>query len=152
MILPVSAQRFCCRNRVARVVGHWGAKSAREKFKGSGGTANFGLLRDPSFLGPGMRTKCINPFLSVFFYFHQKDSKNHPIGDSAHARRQKGGVPEAAEIGRTHIPFQNESTEGKLKNKSKNIPTGNSAHARCQKGGVPEEAEIYLQLIHFKKV
>ena len=91
-------------------------------------------------------------FFEWFSNFHQIDSKNHPIGDSAHARRQKGGVPEAAEIGRTLIPFQNESTEGKLKNKSKNIPTGNSAHARCQKGGVPEEAEIYLQLIHFKKV
>ena len=87
-----------------------------------------------------------------FFDFHQKDSKNHPIGDSAHARRQKGGVPEAAEIGRTHIPFQNESTEGKLKNNSKNDPIGDSAHARRQKVGVPEEAEIYLQLIHFKKV
>ena len=55
----------------------------------------------------------------LFFNFHQIDSKNEPIGDSAHARRQKGGVPEAAEIGRTLIPFQNESTEGKLKNKSK---------------------------------
>ena len=77
-----------------------------------------------------------------FFNFHQIDPKNHPIGDSAQARRQKGGVPEAAEIGRTHIPFQNESIEGKLKNKSKNDPTGNSAHARREKGGVPEEAEI----------
>ena len=64
---------------------------------------------------------------------NQKYSKNKPIVDSTHARRQKGEVPEAAEIGRTLIPFQNESTEGKLKNKSKNIPTGNSAHARCQK-------------------
>ena len=34
--------------------GHWGAKSAREKYNGSDDTANFGLLRDPSFLGPGM--------------------------------------------------------------------------------------------------
>ena len=31
--------------------------------------------------------------------------KNDPIGDSAHACRQKGGVPEEAEIGRTPIPF-----------------------------------------------
>ena len=85
----------------------------------------------------------------MIFYFHQKDSKNHPIGDSAHARRQKGGVPEAAEIGRTPIPFQHESTEGKLKNKSKNKAIGNSAHARCQKGGVPEEAEIGRTLIPF---
>ena len=54
MILHVSAQRFCCRNRVARVVGHWGAKSAREKYKGSDGTANFGLLRDPTFLAARM--------------------------------------------------------------------------------------------------
>ena len=38
-----------------------------------------------------------------------------PTGNSAHARCQKGGVPEAAEIERTLIPFQNESTEGKLK-------------------------------------
>ena len=75
-----------------------------------------------------------------------------PTDNSAHARCQKEEIPEAAEIGRTLIPFQNESTEGKLKNKSKNINTGNSAHARCQKGGVPEEAEIYLQLIHLKKV
>ena len=127
-------------------------KGAREKYKPSDGTANFGLLRDPSFLGSRMQDKCINAFLSFFFNFHQIDSRNHPIGDSAHARRQKGGVPEAAEIGRTPIPFRNESTKGKLKNKSKNIPTGNSAHARCQKGGVPEEAEIYLQLIHFQKV
>ena len=51
MILPVSAQRFCCRNRVARGVALWGAKSAREKFNPSDGTANFDLLRDPSFLG-----------------------------------------------------------------------------------------------------
>ena len=58
MILPVSAQRFCCRNRVREGVGHWGAKSAREKFNPSDGTANFGLLRDPSFLGPRMRN-CI---------------------------------------------------------------------------------------------
>ena len=87
-----------------------------------------------------------------FFDFHQIDSKNHPTGDSAHARRQKGGVPEAAEIGRTRTPFQNESTDGKLKNKSKMKPIGDSAHARCQKGGVPEEAEIYLRLIHFKEV
>ena len=105
MILPVSAQRFCCRNRVREVVAHWGAKSAREKYKGSDGTANFGLLRDPSFLGPGMRAKCINAFLELFFKLHQIDSKNKPIGDSAHARRQKGGVPEEAEIGRTPIPF-----------------------------------------------
>ena len=105
MILPVSAQRFCCRNRVERVVGHWGAKSAREKFKGSDGTANFGLLRDPSFLGPGMRISLYVAVFESFFNFHQKDSKNKPIGDSAHARRQKGGVPEEAEIGRTHIPF-----------------------------------------------
>ena len=69
------------------------------------GTANFGLLRDPSFLGSGMRAKCINAFLEWFFNFHQIDSKNEPIGDSAHARRQKGGVPEEAEIGRTPIPF-----------------------------------------------
>ena len=105
MILPVSAQRFCCRNRVARSVGHWGAKSAREKFNPSDGTANFGLLRDPSFLGPGMRAKCINAFLELFFKLHQIDSKNKPIGDSAHARRQKGEVPEEAEIGRTPTPF-----------------------------------------------
>ena len=43
--------------------------------------------------------------LSVFFNFHQIDSKIEPIGDSAHARRQKGGVPEEAEIGRTITPF-----------------------------------------------
>ena len=105
MILPVSAQRFCCRNRVERGVAHWGAKSAREKFKGSDGTANFGLLRDPSFLAARMRDKCINAFLELFFKLHQIGSKNNPIGDSAHARCQKGGVPEEAEIGRTITPF-----------------------------------------------
>ena len=41
----------------------------------------------------------------LFFNLHQIDSKNKPIGDSAHARRQKGGVPEEAEIGRTPTPF-----------------------------------------------
>ncbi len=122
------------------------------KIKGSGGTANFDLLRDPLFLAARMSVTSSSLIFEWFFNIHQIDSKNHPIGDSAHARRQKGGVPAAAEIGRTPIPFQNESTEGKLKNKSKMKPTGNSAHARCQKGGVPEEAEIYLQLIHFKKV
>ena len=75
------------------------------KSKPSDGTANFGLLRDPSFLGPRMRDKCINAFLELFFKLHQIDSKNKPIGDSAHARRQKGGVPEEAEIGRTPTPF-----------------------------------------------
>ena len=94
----MSAQRFCCRNRIARARAHWGAKSAREKYKPSDGTANFGLLRDPSFLGPGMRNSlCVAVFVS-FFNFHQIDSKNKPIGDSAHARRQKGEVPEEAEI------------------------------------------------------
>ena len=105
MILPVSAQRFCCRNRVERGVGHWGAKSAREKYKPSDGTANFGLLRDLSFLASGMRTSMYMFVLQLFFKLHQIDSKNKPIGDSAHARRQKGGVPEEAEIGRTIIPF-----------------------------------------------
>ena len=69
------------------------------------GTANFGLLRDPSFLGPSMRI-CIKVLdFEWFFNFHQIDSKIEPIGDSAHARRQKGGVPEEAEIGRTPTPF-----------------------------------------------
>ena len=104
--------------------------------------ANFGLLRDPSFLAARMRHKCINAFLELFFNFHQIDSKNKPIGNSAHARCQKGGVPEEAEIGRTHTPFKNESTEGKLKHNSKNKPIDNSAHALRQKGGIPEEAEI----------
>ena len=99
-----------------------------------------------------MRVTSSSLKIEWFFNFHQIDSKNHPIGDSAHARRQKGGVPEDAEIGRTSIPFQNESTEGKLENNSKNDPIGDSAHARRQKVGVPEEAESYLQLIHFKKV
>ena len=46
MILHVSAQRFCCRNRVARVVAHWGAKSAREKYKGSDTISIFKQHRD----------------------------------------------------------------------------------------------------------
>ena len=112
------------------------------KSKPSDGTANFGLLRDSSFLGPRIRNSIKVLVFEWFFNFHQIDSKIEPIGDSAHARRQKGGVPEAAEIGRTPTPFQNESTEGKLKHNSKNKPIGNSAHARRQKGGVPEEAEI----------
>ena len=65
MILHVSAQRFCCRNCVARGVGHWGAKSAREKYKGSDGTANFGLLSDPSFLAASMRI-CMYMFGFLF--------------------------------------------------------------------------------------
>ena len=149
MILPVSAQRFCCRNRVERVGAPWGAKSAREKFNPSDGTANFGLLRDPSFLGSGMRISLYVAVFEWFFNFDQIDSKIEPIGDSAHARRQKGEVPEEAEIGRTLTPFKNESTEGKLKNNAKNKPIGNSAHARRQKGGVPEEAEIGRTLIPF---
>ena len=105
MIFPVSAQRFCCQNRVTEVGGHWGAKSACEKYKGSDVTANFGLLRDPSFLGPRMRISSYVAVFELFFNFPQINSKNKPIGDSAHARRQKGGVPEEAEIGRTTIPF-----------------------------------------------
>ena len=96
-----------------------------------------------------MRTTSSILLFEWFFNFHQIDSKFKPIGDSAHARRQKGGVPEEAEIGRTPIPFQNESTEGKLKNNSKNDPKGDSAHARRQKGGVPEEAEIGRTSIPF---
>ena len=43
---------------------------------------------------------------SHLFQINQKNkSKNKPIGNSAHARRQKGGVPEEAEIGRTPTPF-----------------------------------------------
>ena len=105
MILHVSAQRVCCQKRVARGGAHWGAKSAPEKYKPRDCMSNFGLLRDPSFLAAGMRAKCINAFLELFFKLHQFDSKNNPIGDSAHARRQKGGVPEEAEIGRTFTPF-----------------------------------------------
>ena len=67
--------------------------------------ANFGLLSNLSFLGPGMRDKSKVLFLELFFKLHQIDSKNKPIGDSAHARCQKGGVPEEAEIGRTTTPF-----------------------------------------------
>ena len=63
MILPVSAQRFCCRNRVTEGVAPWGAKSAREKFNPSDGTANFGLLRDPSFLAASMR---LSLYVAVF--------------------------------------------------------------------------------------
>ena len=87
------------------MVGHWGAKSAREKYKPSDGTANLGLLRDPSFLGPGMRNSSYVAVFEWFFNFHQIDSKNKPIGNSARARRQKGGVPEEAKIGRTITAF-----------------------------------------------
>ena len=38
---------------------------------------------------------------------------------SAHARCQKGGIPEETKIGRSITPFQNESTEGKLKKKAR---------------------------------
>ena len=41
----------------------WGAKSAREQFNASDGTANFGLLRDPSFLAPRMR---LSLYVAVF--------------------------------------------------------------------------------------
>ena len=66
---------------------------------------NFGLLRDLSFLAARMRISLYVAVLELFLNFNQIDSKNKPIGDSAHARRHKGGVPEEAEIGRTHIPF-----------------------------------------------
>ena len=105
MILPVSAQRFCCRNRVRESRGHWGGKRAREKYKPSDGTASLVLLRDASFLASGMHPVMYLFVFGVFFSFPQIDSKSKPIGDSAHARRQKGGVPEEAEIGRTLIPF-----------------------------------------------
>ena len=104
MILPVSAQRFCCPNRVREGVGHWGAKSAREKYKGSDTTANCGLLRDPSFLASGMPPVMFSLQFELFLNFHQIDSKNKPIDNSAHACSQKGGVPEEAEIGRTITP------------------------------------------------
>ena len=105
MILHVSAQRFYWRNRVGRSRAHWGNKNAREKYKGSDGTANFGLLRDPSFLGPSMRDSMYMFVFVAIFNVHQIDSKNKAIGDSAHTRCQKGGVPEEAEIGRTITPF-----------------------------------------------
>ena len=54
MILPVSAQRFCCRNRVERGGAHGGRLKRMQEVTDRGGTANFGLLRDPSFLGAGM--------------------------------------------------------------------------------------------------
>ena len=74
MILHVSAQRFCCRNRVARVVALWGAKSARETYKGSDGTANFGLLRDPSFLTARMRASMyLFAFKVISKKYHAKD-------------------------------------------------------------------------------
>ena len=74
MILHVSAQRFCCRNRVVRSVGHLGAKTAREEYKGSDGTANFGLLRDPSFLAAGMRASMyMFAFLVIFNKYPPKD-------------------------------------------------------------------------------
>ena len=82
-----------------------GAKSAREKYKPSDGTANFGLLRDLSFLGPGIRISLYVAFFELFFNFHQIDSKNKAIDNSAHARCQKGAVPEEAESGRTITPF-----------------------------------------------
>ena len=98
MILPVSAQRFCCRNRVTEGRGHWGDKSAREKYKPSDGTANFGLLRDPSFLAPSMQISLYVAVFERFFNFHQIDSQNKPIGNSANDGTQKGGVPEEAKI------------------------------------------------------
>ena len=74
-ILHVRGRGSKFRFRLADVHGVAAAQNVFLKIKGSGGTANFGLLRDPSFVGPRMRTKCINAFLSVFFDFHQKDSK-----------------------------------------------------------------------------
>ena len=106
----------------------------------------------PPFWVRACGTLAVSLHFELFFKLHQNDSKNKAIGNSAHACCQKGGVPEEAEIGRAITPFQNESTEGKLKNNSKIIPIGDSAHARRQKGEVPEEAEIYLQLIYLKKV
>ena len=74
MILHVSAQRFRCRNRVVQGGAHWGAKSAREKFNPSDGTANFGLLRDPSFLAAGMHpVMYLFAFLVIFETYPPKD-------------------------------------------------------------------------------
>ena len=80
MILPVSAQRFCCRNRVARSVGHWGAKSAREKYKGSDSMTNFGLLSDPSVLGPSMRNSMYFNFVRFFSHLLNVTSKRSLAG------------------------------------------------------------------------
>ena len=41
----------------------------------------------------------------LFFNFDQIDSKNKALGNSAHARCEKAGVPEEAEIGGTITPL-----------------------------------------------
>ena len=54
-ILHVRGRGSKSRNRVAGVHRRADAQKVTQKIKGSGGTANFDLLRDPLFLGPGMR-------------------------------------------------------------------------------------------------
>ena len=105
MILPVSAQRFCCRNRVKRVGAHWGAKSAREKYKGSDGTANFGLLRDRSFLAARMGAVTYRFVFCIDLMKIKTSLQKRVYAFSSHTRPQKGGVHEEAKIGRTITGF-----------------------------------------------
>ena len=59
----------------------------------------------PAFWQRVCESVTVSLHFELFFNLHGIDSKNKPIGNSAHARRQKGGVPEEAEIGRTLTPF-----------------------------------------------
>ena len=54
-ILHVRGRQSKFRIRVADVHGGAAAQKVTQKIKGSGGTANFDLLRDPLFWGPRMR-------------------------------------------------------------------------------------------------
>ena len=59
----------------------------------------------PPFWASACELLCISLFFELFLNFHQIDSKNKAVDNSAHARCQKGGVPEEAEIGRTITPL-----------------------------------------------
>ena len=59
----------------------------------------------PPFWHRACEPLAVSLHFELFFNLHLIDSKNKAIGDSAHARRQKGGVPEEAEIGRSITPF-----------------------------------------------
>ena len=60
----------------------------------------------PPFGQRACESLAVSLHFELFFNLHQIDSKNKAIGDSEHARCQKGGVPEEAKIGRTITPFK----------------------------------------------
>ena len=52
----------------------------------------------PPFWQRACESLAVSLHFELFFNLHQIDSKNKAIGNSAHARCHKGGVPEEAKI------------------------------------------------------